>query len=34
MNKLIYIVILLFVLSACGADKHLKKGDQYDAIGE
>ena len=34
MNKLIYIVILLFVLSACGADKHLKKGDQYYAIGE
>ena len=26
--------ILLLLLTACGADKHLKKGDQYYAIGE
>ncbi len=28
------ILILLLLLAACGADKHLKKGDQYYAIGE
>lgn len=37
MNRFIhtcYILAAAWLLASCGADKHLKKGDQYMAIGE
>ena len=34
MNRFIYILLLTFLLASCGADRHLKKGDQFWAIGE
>jgi outer membrane protein OmpA-like peptidoglycan-associated protein len=34
MNRYSYILVLLLLLSSCGADRHLKKGDQFMAIGE
>ena len=34
MKRKIYIFSLLLLLTSCGADKHLKRGDQFMAIGE
>ena len=33
MNRFLYIAVVV-LLASCGADKHLKKGDQFYAIGE